>query len=145
MNLKIVEMKKEHLLKIAKELKSFDEFWNENILKDEFNSENSKYFVIINNEIVMGFAGLWFNFDEAHVMNIAIKNEFRRNSLGTKLLEFLIYVAKKENKQCITLEVREDNIPAINLYKKMDFIEVGRRKKYYDNRYDAIIMTRVFS
>ena len=138
-------MEKEHLLKIANDLTSFDEFWNENILFDEFNNENSKYFVIIDEEDALGFAGLWFNIDEAHVMNIAVKNKFRRNSFGTKLLEFLICVAKEENKKCITLEVREDNIPAINLYKKMDFIEVGRRKRYYDNKFDAIIMTKIIS
>lgn len=144
MNLEITKMEKSHLDEIATKLSEFDEFWNSNILIDEFNNENSKYFVIMNEENILGFAGLWFNIDEAHVMNIAIKKEFRRNHFGTQLLDFLIDFAEKENKECITLEVREDNIAAINLYKKMNFIEVGRRKKYYDNVFDAIIMTKNF-
>ncbi|MCI8291003.1 MAG: ribosomal protein S18-alanine N-acetyltransferase [Clostridia bacterium] len=143
MNLEIVKMDKIHLDKIANELIEFDEFWNSNILIDEFNNENSKYFVLINEENILGFAGLWFNIDEAHIMNIAVKKDFRRNHFGSKLLEFLMDVAQEE-KDCITLEVREDNIAAINLYKKMDFIEVGRRKKYYNKIFDAIIMTKNF-
>lgn len=144
MSLKIVSMGKEHLKFIEDDLKSYDKFWSKDVLIDEFNNENSKYFVILDDDIVLGFAGLWFNIDEAHVMNIAIKDEFRRKSFGTKLLKFLVDVAKKERKDCITLEVREDNLPAISLYKKFDFAEVGRRKRYYDNSFDAIIMTRMF-
>ena len=77
-------------------------------------------------------------------MNIAVKKEFRRQHVGTELLEFLVAEAKKENKNCITLEVREDNVPAIELYKKLEFDEIGRRKKYYEKLYDAIIMTKFF-
>lgn len=144
MKLEITKMEKWHLEKIAGELGEFDEFWSKNVLIDEFNNENSKYFVILDGEDILGFAGLWFNIDEAHVMNIAIKKEFRRRNLGTQLLDFLIDFAKRENKACITLEVRQDNIAAINLYRKLNFIEVGRRKKYYDKIFDAIIMTNNF-
>lgn len=145
MKLKIVRMNEEYLEKICDSLDQYDEFWTSSILKDEFNNENSKYFVVLNeNDDILAFGGLWFNIDEAHIMNIAVKREFRRNHIGTELLKFLIDEAKKENKNCITLEVREDNIPAIELYKKLEFSEVGKRKKYYDNLFDAIIMTRFF-
>lgn len=143
MYLRITEMEKSHLDKISDELNEFDEFWSSNILIDEFNNENSKYFVIIDGEDILGFAGLWFNIDEAHVMNIAVKKDFRRNNIGTKLLEYLIKIAKSEKKICITLEVREDNLPAVKLYEKMDFVKMGRRKKYYNNKFDAIIMTKM--
>ena len=45
---------------------------------------------------------------------------------------------------CITLEVSDDNVPAIELYKKFEFEILGRRKKYYNNVNDAIIMTKSF-
>lgn len=145
MNLKIDKMDENHLKKISEELNEFDEFWNVEILKDEFSNENSSYFVGLDekNEI-LGFAGLWFNIDEAHIMNIAVKKEYRRNYIGQQLLDFLISVAKNKNKECITLEVSEKNEAAYNLYKKMEFEEVGRRKKYYNNQFDAIIMTKKF-
>lgn len=144
MSFEIVKMEKRHLDIIKLELKKFDEFWNTDILTDEFNNENSEYFVMVDENNILGFAGLWFNIDEAHVMNIAVKSEFRRNSYGTRLLEFLINIAKNKNRKCITLEVREDNFPAINLYKKMNFTKEGIRKRYYDNCFDAIIMTKFF-
>ena len=90
----IVEMKKEHLDVLIAELKEYDEFWNEKILIDEFQNENSEYFVLIDDGKILGFAGLWFNIDEAHIMNIAVKKEYRKNGFGTKLLEFLILKAK---------------------------------------------------
>lgn len=145
MNLKIVKMNRNHLERICENLINYDEFWTNTVLEDEFNNENSKYFVAIDeNDEIIAFGGLWFNIDEAHVMNIAVKKEFRRQHVGTELLEFLVAEAKKENKNCITLEVREDNVPAIELYKKLEFDEIGRRKKYYEKLYDAIIMTKFF-
>lgn len=145
MKLKIVRMNENHLEELCDNLAQYDEFWTSLILKDEFNNENSKYFVALNEEDeILAFGGLWFNIDEAHIMNIAVKREFRRNHIGTELLKFLVDEAKKENKNCITLEVREDNVPAIELYKKLEFNEVGKRKKYYDKLFDAIIMTKFF-
>ncbi len=140
----IVEMKKEHLDVLIAELKEYDEFWNEKILIDEFQNENSEYFVLIDDGKILGFAGLWFNIDEAHIMNIAVKKEYRKNGFGTKLLEFLIVKAKEKNKICITLEVRDDNIPAILLYEKFNFEKIGTRKKYYNAENDALIMTKTF-
>lgn len=140
----IVEMKKEHLDVLIAELKEYDEFWNEKILIDEFQNENSEYFVLIDDGKILGFAGLWFNIDEAHIMNIAVKKEYRKNGFGTKLLEFLIVKAKEKNKMCITLEVRDDNIPAILLYEKFNFEKIGTRKKYYNAENDALIMTKTF-
>lgn len=144
MQRKILRMQEQHLKELAQCLNEYDDFWNEKILKDEFYNENSEYFVVCENDIICGFAGLWFNIDEAHIMNIAVKKDFRKKGIGSELLKFLIDEAKNKEKICITLEVRDDNIPAIELYKKFDFDVLGRRKKYYNNCNDAIIMTKFF-
>lgn len=144
MQRKILRMQEQHLKELAQCLNEYDDFWNEKILKDEFYNENSEYFVVCENEIICGFAGLWFNIDEAHIMNIAVKKDFRKKGIGSELLKFLIEEAKNKEKICITLEVRDDNIPAIELYKKFDFDILGKRKKYYNNCNDAIIMTKFF-
>lgn len=147
MKSKIVKMSNEQFKIILNSLESYDDFWNEKIFEDEFNNENSSYFVICDNDNVddiYGFGGLWFNTDEAHVMNIAIKKDFRRKHFGYELLNFLIQYAITMKKECITLEVREDNLPAIKLYQKTGFIEMGSRPKYYNNKFDAIIMTKKF-
>lgn len=140
----IVKMEEKHLKILSKDLEKYDEFWNEKILSDEFENENSEYFILIDGDKLLGFAGLWFNIDEAHIMNIAVKDEYRKNGFGTRLLKFLIEEAKEKRKACITLEVREDNMPAIALYEKLNFEKIGRRKKYYNSEIDAIIMTKTF-
>ena len=56
-------------------------------------------------------------------------------------LNFAKEAAKQENAKCIFLEVRESNVPAISLYKKLGFEELGIRKKFYEHPVeDAIIM-----
>jgi len=63
---------------------------------------------------------------------------------GSLLLENLINKAKNSS-ILITLEVNEKNLPAIHLYEKYGFKKVGLRKKYYDNKFDAYIMTKYFN
>ena len=70
------------------------------------------------------------------------KKANRKSGIGSKLLEKLIQTAKKQNFTSITLEVNENNLPAINLYLKYGFKNVGFRKKYYKNKDSAIIMTK---
>ena len=68
---------------------------------------------------------------------IVVDSQYRRKGIGKKLLESIINL----NPENITLEVREDNIPAINLYKKMGFEIVSKREKYYGN-IDGLLMIR---
>ena len=146
MNIIIEKMTKEHLDKIKENLKEdFDEFWNENVLKNELENPASTYIVAKDEQNnIVGYAGIWQPIDEAHITNIVTKKDKRRNKIGTKMLEELIKVAKEKKLKDITLEVNVNNIPAINLYKKYNFKEVGIRKKYYNNTDDAIIMTLNF-
>lgn len=121
---------------------NFDNFWSIDILKDDLNNCNSKYFVAkINNEIV-GFAGIKVIFDEADIMNIAVKIDKRNLGIGSLLLEKLISTANDLGCEIITLEVNENNYSAIHLYEKYNFKRIGLRKKYYNNTDNAIIMTR---
>ena len=143
MNITIENMTLEHLEKIKEKLKeNFDEFWNENVLKSELENPASTYIVAVDEQnSVIGYAGIWQPIDEAHITNIVTKKDKRNNKIGTKMLEKLINIAKERNLKEITLEVNVNNIIAINLYKKYNFKEVGRRKRYYNNMDDAIIMT----
>lgn len=91
--------------------------------------------------VAVGYAGMWKVCDEGHITNVAVHPEFRRNGIGAKLIEGLILIARKENIERMTLEVRKSNIPARELYLKFGFKVEGIRKGYYaDNGEDAIIM-----
>ena len=123
----------------------FDDFWNYNVLKDELVNENSRYIVAknvqSNNEIV-GFAGIKIFLDDADIMNIVVKKNYRNNGVGTLLLENLILLCNELNLQSLSLEVNEENLPAINLYKKFGFKDIGTRKNYYKDK-NGIIMKKV--
>lgn len=119
----------------------FDEFWNINNLKNDFQNPNSTYFVAkLDNEIV-GFAGFLNICDEANIMNIVTKINKRHLGIGSKLLSQLITSAHEQNCKSITLEVNEHNTYAIHLYEKFNFKRIGLRKKYYNNKDNAIIMS----
>jgi ribosomal-protein-alanine N-acetyltransferase len=119
----------------------FDNFWNYEILKQEFLNTNTTYIVAKQNETIVGFAGILTIVDEANIMNIVTKKDKRNLGIGTLLLQNLIQISKEQNLNSVTLEVNEHNIPAIKLYEKFNFTKVGLRKKYYNNTDSAIIMT----
>ncbi len=140
-NIKITSMNSQDLESIKNILNSdFDDFWNYNILKEELNNKNSRYLVAKLNNEVIGFAGIKIVIDEADIMNIVVKKNFRNNGIGSLLLENLINLSKSLNISSLSLEVNEKNISAISLYKKFNFKEVGKRKNYYKDS-DAILMS----
>lgn len=141
-NIKITSMNSQDLEAIKNILNSdFDDFWNYNILKDELNNKNSRYLVAKLNNEVIGFAGIKIIIDEADIMNIVVKKDFRNKGIGSLLLEKLMDLSKSLNLNYISLEVNEKNISAIRLYKKFNFKEIGTRKKYYKES-NAILMIK---
>ena len=81
--------------------------------------------------------------EEIEIISILIDKKFRKVGMGKSLLNKLLNIALKKKIQNIFLEVSVENQIAINLYKKFDFIKVGKRKNYYfqNGRYiDADIM-----
>jgi ribosomal-protein-alanine N-acetyltransferase len=90
---------------------------------------------------IVGFAGFWHVFDEAHVTTIAVDPDLRGRSLGELLLVSLIEEAINRRAGYLSLEVRVSNIVAIRLYEKYGFSVKGVRPKYYvDDGEDAYVM-----
>lgn len=124
-------------------LTDFDNFWSYNILKQELENGKSKYFVAKQENEIVGFAGILLIIDQVNIMNIVVKKDKRNFGIGSLLLEEIIRYSKIHNATSITLEVNEKNIPAIKLYKKYGFKQVGLRIKYYNNEDNAILMDLV--
>lgn len=142
MNIKITPMTLTDVNTIKNNLISdFDNFWTYQILKEELESENSSYLIARMNDEFIGFAGIKVVLDEADIMNIVIKKNYRNQGIGTLLLENLISLAKKLNLKSLSLEVSEKNLPAIHLYQKFGFESLGVRKNYYQDK-NGIIMTK---
>lgn len=120
----------------------FDDFWNPQNLKSELQNVSSKYIVAKENGEIVGFAGIWYSVDDAHITNIVVRKSYRNKGIGSLLLEKLIELAK--TKASLTLEVNTKNEIAQKLYLKYGFKNLGIRKKYYDGIEDAYIMTLYF-
>ena len=145
-NIEIREMTDVDFNKISPVLQiDFDEFWTPEILQGELNNTNSKYYVLIYNQEIAGFGGLWFSVDDVHLTNIVIKKTYRNKGFGNALLQKLILNAKNSKKKSLTLEVNENNTNAKKLYLKNGFKILGIRKKYYNNNDNALIMTLYFN
>ena len=122
----------------------FDDFWNFEIFKEELANNNSMYLVLRYENEIVSFGGIKIILDEADIMNIVTKKDKRNQGFAKFLLNKLITIAKEQNCKTITLEVNENNLPAIKLYKDFKFKEIGKRKNYYKNGDTAILMTYTF-
>lgn len=144
-NFTITDMTVQDLESIKDILESdFDDFWTFSVFKSELENENSTYILAKSENEIVGFVGIWQSLDIIHITNIVTKKSKRNSGIASSLLQHAINLAIQKQATSITLEVNEKNIPAINLYKKFNFKEVGCRKKYYNGTDDALIMTIYF-
>jgi ribosomal-protein-alanine N-acetyltransferase len=94
------------------------------------------------NPLVVGMAVVWMIIDEAHIATIAVHPDYRGISLGKHLLAETLRHCIQRGATLATLEVRDGNQVAQEMYKKFGFRVVGRRPHYYaDRNEDAILMT----
>lgn len=114
----------------------FNNIWSLKVLEEDF--KNSKFLVAKRNDEVLGFLSYRTVLNELEIMNIVVREDYRRKGIASKMLSNLII---KEDYEKINLEVNVNNIAAITLYKKFGFMQVGNRKKYYNGSEDAILMS----
>ena len=121
--------------------------WSKKSFEDSLMREDTIFLVCEENEnvtdgsTITGYMGLYLSFDEASVTNVGVSPAFRKKGSGEALVVTAKEAAKEAGAECIFLEVRQSNAPAISLYKKLGFEELGIRKKFYEHPVeDAIIM-----
>lgn len=94
------------------------------------------------NQRIVGLAGLWIMADEAHLTTIGVREAYRRQGIGERLLIAALDLALMLNARVVTLEMRASNHAAHKLYEKYGFRWMGLRRGYYsDNREDAVVMS----
>lgn len=115
--------------------------WPKQAFAKELLNDLAYYQVAVMNNKVVGYMGMWKIIDEGHITNVAVRPEYRDKGIATKLISKMIDVCVSSEINSMTLEVRESNKIAINLYVKFGFYPVGKRPKYYQKPLeDAIIM-----
>ena len=112
--------------------------FNIDIEKDLLNNPFSHYLIYLDNNKILGYLNYYLIYDRVEIANFLVLKEHRNNGIGSKLLDYLINNIDYSN---ITLEVKETNDPAINLYLKKGFNKVAKREGYY-NGIDGILMEK---
>lgn len=126
--------------------KSFSTTWSPEAIDNLIESESAVCLGAFEENTLTGYAFLECVLDEGSLTDIAVHPEHRRKGISQALMEELLSEAEAKSLSFVTLEVRVSNIPAISLYRKNGFEEVGRRPSYYTApTEDALLMTKNFN
>ena len=139
-------MTADHVSQVAElEKICFSDPWSEKSVAHELTNPLSLWIVAVEGERVAGYVGSQSVMGESDMMNVAVHPDFRRQGVAELLVKELVAALAEKGNYCLTLEVRASNAPAISLYEKLDFQQVGLRKNYYRNpKEDALILRKEF-
>lgn len=131
---------------LAIESVSFPQPWSKTHFHDELSSPHSFPLVAMNQEgTVVGYICPMLLLDEGHIMDVAVRSDFRGHGIGKLLVKRVLVDCRERGAAFVSLEVRPSNRAAISLYKGLGFVETGLRKRYYENGEDAILMEYIYT
>ncbi len=135
-------MEKQDVARIAElERLCFRSPWSEKSIGSELKNRLAHYRVGELDGKIIAYGGMWIIFAEAHITNVAVDPNYRRRGFGVILMRHMMQIAVLRGASEMTLEVRESNLAAQNLYLSLGFEISGRRKHYYaDTGEDGLIM-----
>lgn len=138
----IREMRYDDLDQITQiEKECFSLPWSKDSFEQELKNELAYYQCAEEEGTIMGYMGMWRIIDECHITNVAVLPEHRNKGVASMLISKMVEICRCSEIDNMTLEVRESNLSAINLYEKYGFVSVGKRPRYYMKPMeDAIIM-----
>lgn len=123
------------------ELECFAVPWRESAYLTELANRSAYYIVACIDSEIVGYGGEWVIMDEAHITTIGVAAKHRGKKVGEQVLAALLDEALRHNARRATLEVRESNQVAQNLYRKYGFRPAAIRRGYYtDNHENAVVM-----
>ena len=140
----IVKMEAAHVSQVAQlEQICFSDPWPEDSISSELDNPLSLWLVAFAEEQVVGYIGSQAVLGEADIMNVAVDPAYRRQGIAEQLLLRLEQDLKDEDVHSLTLEVRPSNTPAVSLYEKLGYKQVGCRRGYYHYpKEDALILRK---
>lgn len=129
---------------LAIEERSFPKPWSRVLFESELDNPVSQSYTL--KSVSGGSAALaayivfWVVHEEAHILNIAVREDFRKKGLASRLLSHALdMLVKRPAVSYVYLEVRRSNAAGRRLYEKFGFKEAYERKDYYGDE-DAIVM-----
>jgi ribosomal-protein-alanine N-acetyltransferase len=128
---------------IAIELRVYEFPWTLGIFRDCLRAGYCCWVVTLDEQVV-GYGVIMVAVEECHLLNVCIHPQWQGQGLGHKLLRRLLRLARQRGAETAFLEVRESNHSARVLYRRLGFVEVGRRRDYYpaqNGREDALVLS----
>jgi ribosomal-protein-alanine N-acetyltransferase len=121
---------------------SFSTVWPSDAFFNELNTNKlAHYFVGRIGDRIVAYGGIWVILEDSHVTTLAVDPAYRGRRLGEVMLLRLIDEALERGAAWMTLEVRESNTVAQQLYRKYGFTTVTMRRGYYsDDNESALVM-----
>ena len=124
----------------------FSDAWSYRDIQDLICTEGAMCFSAVDEGEVVAYVIGRLIAPEGEIYRVAVKPERRKRGIGYRLLDYAVKTSRGKGLERLFLEVRSQNIPAINLYKAYGFAEIGIRKNYYkDPKDDAIVMLKAHS
>lgn len=115
------------------ELACFSEPWSLNAVCEFFERDYNFAVIALVGDSFAGYAGYSVIAGEYQIANVAVPEEFRGSGIALAMMKEVERRARRDGCERITLEVRESNTPAISLYKKLGYVNVGIRRSFYKN------------
>jgi ribosomal-protein-alanine N-acetyltransferase len=143
LEVRLVPLRRRHLRSVLRiEAQVYPRPWSLPLFMSELNLRNSRHYVAARiGGAVVGYGGLMFSADEAHVTTIAVDPAWHRHQIGTRLMLNLARASLARESRHLTLEVRVSNLGAQAMYRRFGFETAGVRKNYYaETNEDALIM-----
>jgi ribosomal-protein-alanine N-acetyltransferase len=126
---------------LAIEVASYPRPWHTPHFLDELAAPHSFPLTAFDQEgKVAGYICPMSLLDEGHILNVAVRSDCRGRGVGRLLVERAVHECRARGAETVSLEVRPSNVAALSLYRSLGFRETGRRKNYYENGDDAILM-----
>lgn len=131
-------------LVVQNEAAAYEHPWNKRIFIDCLRG-GYLCWVLANKQNIVAHGVMSVAIEECHLLTLCVHPDHQRKGLARKLFTLLLDRAVKQDAAECFLEVRKSNIPGIELYRSMGFVQIGERKNYYPGagqREDALMMSR---
>lgn len=117
--------------------------WSTSSLCGELSRQHGAQYLLVDCDTIVAWAAFQILGPEAELLKIAVSDAYRRRGLGSFFLCEISKMLAENGVEEIFLEVREQNDPACKLYQKIGFVQIGKRKKYYQNPQDNALIYKL--
>lgn len=139
----LTPMKRKHVRSVMRiESQVYSHPWNTSLFFSELALRHNRAYTVAQvGSLVVGYSGLMFVGDDAHITTIAVDPIWQRHQIASRLMLHNARLALHNGARHITLEVRVSNESAQAMYRKFGFAPAGVRKNYYVGiNEDALVM-----